>query len=192
MLSWHKGSPEPVVLLSVSIKIGIFVRRLVSGAGDIKLTKDGNVLLHEMVSKSLYVSFLTLFQTTLILKNQTVSCWMVWLAWFIFKYIQYISIFTLIKGSNGKDCVLMISNYFVMCTYNLDKFAQILCCDFCFVANSASHSITHCKSCHSTGWYHRRWNHLKRPHHWRTPETGWPLRVRGKREARNRMTSRII
>lgn len=24
--------------------------RLVSGAGDIKLTKDGNVLLHEMVS----------------------------------------------------------------------------------------------------------------------------------------------
>lgn len=25
------------------------VRRLVSGAGDIKLTKDGNVLLHEMV-----------------------------------------------------------------------------------------------------------------------------------------------
>ena len=25
-------------------------RRLVSGAGDIKLTKDGNVLLHEMVS----------------------------------------------------------------------------------------------------------------------------------------------
>ena len=28
--------------------------RLVSGAGDIKLTKDGNVLLHEMVC-SLYV-----------------------------------------------------------------------------------------------------------------------------------------
>lgn len=64
------------MLLSVSIKIGIFVRRLVSGAGDIKLTKDGNVLLHEMVSNS-YVGFLTLFQTTLILKNQTVTCWMV-------------------------------------------------------------------------------------------------------------------
>ena len=27
-----------------------YLRRLVSGAGDIKLTKDGNVLLHEMVS----------------------------------------------------------------------------------------------------------------------------------------------
>ena len=27
------------------------VHRLVSGAGDIKLTKDGNVLLHEMVRK---------------------------------------------------------------------------------------------------------------------------------------------
>lgn len=27
------------------------VCRLVSGAGDIKLTKDGNVLLHEMVKK---------------------------------------------------------------------------------------------------------------------------------------------
>ena len=27
-----------------------FVLRLVSGSGDIKLTKDGNVLLHEMVS----------------------------------------------------------------------------------------------------------------------------------------------
>lgn len=46
-----------------------------SGAGDIKLTKDGNVLLHEMVRKSLNVkSFHTLFHTTLILKNQTVSC----------------------------------------------------------------------------------------------------------------------
>ena len=28
----------------------MFLYRLVSGAGDIKLTKDGNVLLHEMVS----------------------------------------------------------------------------------------------------------------------------------------------
>jgi len=27
----------------------LFVIRLVSGAGDIKITKDGNVLLHEMV-----------------------------------------------------------------------------------------------------------------------------------------------
>jgi hypothetical protein len=27
----------------------VVYRRLVSGAGDIKLTKDGNVLLHEMV-----------------------------------------------------------------------------------------------------------------------------------------------
>ena len=27
-----------------------YLHRLVSGAGDIKLTKDGNVLLHEMVS----------------------------------------------------------------------------------------------------------------------------------------------
>lgn len=27
-------------------------RRLVSGAGDIKLTKDGNVLLHEMVCRA--------------------------------------------------------------------------------------------------------------------------------------------
>ena len=27
----------------------VFIYRLVSGAGDIKLTKDGNVLLHEMV-----------------------------------------------------------------------------------------------------------------------------------------------
>ena len=28
----------------------LHLHRLVSGAGDIKLTKDGNVLLHEMVS----------------------------------------------------------------------------------------------------------------------------------------------
>lgn len=27
-----------------------FIFRLVSGAGDIKITKDGNILLHEMVS----------------------------------------------------------------------------------------------------------------------------------------------
>lgn len=32
---------------------GVGVYRLVSGAGDIKLTKDGNVLLHEMVRWSL-------------------------------------------------------------------------------------------------------------------------------------------
>jgi len=29
--------------------VTVDLRRLVSGAGDIKLTKDGNVLLHEMV-----------------------------------------------------------------------------------------------------------------------------------------------
>ena len=31
--------------------------RLVSGSGDIKLTKDGNVLLHEMVSTDHMISF---------------------------------------------------------------------------------------------------------------------------------------
>jgi chaperonin GroEL (HSP60 family) len=35
------------------------MKMLVSGAGDIKLTKDGNVLLHEMVSPSYYVTMVT-------------------------------------------------------------------------------------------------------------------------------------
>jgi hypothetical protein len=37
------------VLLFVIIIIIIVLIRLVSGSGDIKITKDGNVLLHEMV-----------------------------------------------------------------------------------------------------------------------------------------------
>lgn len=40
--------PDPV---NASLPFFSGVRRLVSGAGDIKLTKDGNVLLHEMVRK---------------------------------------------------------------------------------------------------------------------------------------------
>lgn len=39
--------------LDVNSVLPVWICRLVSGAGDIKLTKDGNVLLHEMVSKIL-------------------------------------------------------------------------------------------------------------------------------------------
>lgn len=35
----------------------LFRSRLVSGAGDIKITKDGNVLMHESVSVRLLVEF---------------------------------------------------------------------------------------------------------------------------------------
>lgn len=53
VLSFHACFSEPVEVLSVSIKmVCLCVCRLVSGAGDIKLTKDGNVLLHEMVKKN--------------------------------------------------------------------------------------------------------------------------------------------
>lgn len=54
VLSLHACFSEPVEVLNVSIKmvcLCVCVCRLVSGAGDIKLTKDGNVLLHEMVKK---------------------------------------------------------------------------------------------------------------------------------------------
>jgi hypothetical protein len=37
---------------------GLIYSRLVSGAGDIKITKDGNTLLHEMVCISIFVFFL--------------------------------------------------------------------------------------------------------------------------------------
>ena len=36
-------------MLSDRLYVFLISYRLVSGAGDIKLTKDGNVLLHEMV-----------------------------------------------------------------------------------------------------------------------------------------------
>lgn len=42
------GCPLPGVILVINIRRLCF--RLVSGAGDIKITKDGNILLHEMVS----------------------------------------------------------------------------------------------------------------------------------------------
>jgi len=38
-----------------NINIQLSFNRLVSGAGDIKLTKDGNVLLHEMVRCFLFI-----------------------------------------------------------------------------------------------------------------------------------------
>ena len=61
-------------------RFNLFVR-LVSGSGDIKLTKDGNVLLHEMVRLSCYLDLLldflfvlcaVLFRLICIL-NQTVN-----------------------------------------------------------------------------------------------------------------------
>ena len=49
----------PVSIVSiVNPSLCVWVRRLVSGAGDIKLTKDGNVLLHEMVSRCRAVKWL--------------------------------------------------------------------------------------------------------------------------------------
>jgi hypothetical protein len=38
-----------VIIIIIIIIIIIVLIRLVSGSGDIKITKDGNVLLHEMV-----------------------------------------------------------------------------------------------------------------------------------------------
>ena len=50
-LIWLKSIKCSISWLQKQILTPAFLyRRLVSGAGDIKLTKDGNVLLHEMVS----------------------------------------------------------------------------------------------------------------------------------------------
>lgn len=57
---WGRGSTSPI-LAEKLLKdlqndshgtLACSCDRLVSGAGDIKLTKDGNVLLHEMVSST--------------------------------------------------------------------------------------------------------------------------------------------
>lgn len=51
-----KGTMKMFVLSTIyfiyiyNYKLKFISNRLVSGAGDIKITKDGNVLLHEMVS----------------------------------------------------------------------------------------------------------------------------------------------
>jgi len=49
--------------------------RLVSGSGDVKLTKDGNVLLHEMVkhyaAKSLIILFLNILKYVRYVSDQT-------------------------------------------------------------------------------------------------------------------------
>lgn len=53
------GLRNPLEASSVFLILGFCVCRLVSGAGDIKLTKDGNVLLHEMVRKHINVKGLS-------------------------------------------------------------------------------------------------------------------------------------
>lgn len=48
--------------MCIQLVLIIFVSyRLVSGSGDIKLTKDGNVLLHEMVGFAIGVIVVLLF-----------------------------------------------------------------------------------------------------------------------------------
>lgn len=48
-----------------------------------------------------------------------------------------------------------------------------------YLANPASNSITDCTCGNGTGWHHRRWNNLKRPHHRRTTQTSWYVHFRG-------------
>ena len=46
----YSGQQTPPENLSLPFQLIIFLHRLVSGSGDIKMTKDGMVLLREMVS----------------------------------------------------------------------------------------------------------------------------------------------
>ena len=59
-LAWNQIQPVTYTIPFCCfwlIELFSFYGRLVSGAGDIKLTKDGNVLLHEMVGGKWMWSF---------------------------------------------------------------------------------------------------------------------------------------
>ena len=61
--SWVKKSEDFALWTSQTLKIAYTCTfyRLVSGSGDVKLTKDGNVLLHEMVSFTIEICDLAEF-----------------------------------------------------------------------------------------------------------------------------------
>jgi T-complex protein 1 subunit zeta len=52
-----KGTMKMYVTFTLSHILLAFYFRLVSGAGDIKITKDGNTLLHEMVCTKFIIIF---------------------------------------------------------------------------------------------------------------------------------------